>query len=90
MSALGGGLFNQHLAVLSFATTAVACGASELHVVSSTRRYQALDNFTWIDEPFETLWDKAELTGYLQGDSTVITLQVARLAVSVWQALAHR
>lgn len=64
---LGGGLFNQHLELLAFATLGVASGASELNVLSSSRRYQAIDNFNWTYEPFETLWDKAELAAYLQG-----------------------
>lgn len=71
MTGLGGGLFNQHLAVLAFATMGVACGASELHITASTRRYEAMDNFTWLEAPFDTLWDKAELAGFLQGEDTV-------------------
>ena len=72
-------LFNQHLALLAFATLDAACGASELHVHSSARRTQAMDNFNWIDEQFETLWDKAELASFCQEKSTECDAQTGQM-----------
>ena len=63
---LKSGLHNQHLALLSFLTVGVALGADELLIESSERRYHSLENFTFIPEAFETLWDRAQLGAFLQ------------------------
>ena len=62
-----GGLFNQHLTLLSFLTLGIVSGADELLLVHSERRKASTDDQTWDRQPFDTLWDVPQLQAYLQG-----------------------
>lgn len=62
-----GGLFNQHLALLSSLTLGIASGCSEFLVEHSPRRKHSISSSEWEHEPFDSLWDADQLSKYLEG-----------------------
>ena len=62
-----GGLFNQHLQLLSFLSLGIASGCSELLVEHSPRRKHSVSVPGYIREPLDSLWDVDQLRTYLEG-----------------------
>lgn len=63
-----GGLFNQHLSLLSFLTLGISSGCTELLIEYSPRRKHSVALSLWDAEPFDSLWDVMLLSNFLQGE----------------------